>query len=34
MNDLVVDNVDVIPICTRAGAFAISKTLQGFDFSP
>jgi peptide/nickel transport system substrate-binding protein len=34
MNDLVVDNVVVIPIVTRAGAFAVSKTLRGFDFSP
>jgi peptide/nickel transport system substrate-binding protein len=34
MNDLVVDNVAVIPIVTGTGTFAISKTLQGFDFSP
>ena len=34
MNDLVVNNVVVIPIVTRAGAFAIAKTLRGFDFSP
>jgi peptide/nickel transport system substrate-binding protein len=34
MNDLVVNNVVVIPIATRAGAFAIAKTLRGFDFSP
>jgi peptide/nickel transport system substrate-binding protein len=34
MNDLVVNNVAVIPIVTRAGTFAIAKTLQGFDFSP
>jgi len=34
MNDLVVDNVVVIPIVTGTGTFAVSKTLQGFDFSP
>ena len=34
MNDLVVDHVALIPIVTRAGTFAIAKTLQGFDFSP
>jgi peptide/nickel transport system substrate-binding protein len=34
MNDLVVHHVAVIPIVTRAGTFAIAKTLQGFDFSP
>jgi len=34
MNDLVVDNVAVIPIVTGTGTFAIAKTLQGFDFSP
>lgn len=34
MNDLVIQNVVVIPIDTRTGAFAISNTLRGFDFSP
>jgi hypothetical protein len=34
MNDLVVNHVAVIPMVTRAGTFAIAKTLQGFDFSP
>ena len=34
MNDLVIQNGVVIPIVTRAGAFAISNTLKGFDFSP
>jgi peptide/nickel transport system substrate-binding protein len=34
MNDLVVNNVAVIPIITGTGTFAIAKTLQGFDFSP
>lgn len=34
MNDLVIQNVVVIPIVTRAGTFAISNTLRGFDFSP
>ena len=34
MNDLVVNNVAVIPIVTGTGTFAIAKTLQGFDFSP
>jgi peptide/nickel transport system substrate-binding protein len=34
MNDLVVDNVVVIPIVTRTAAFAVAKMLQGFDFSP
>jgi hypothetical protein len=32
--DRVVDNVVVIPMVMRAGAFAVSKTLRGFDFSP
>jgi peptide/nickel transport system substrate-binding protein len=34
MNDLVVNHVAVIPMVTRAGTFAITKTLQGVDFSP
>jgi peptide/nickel transport system substrate-binding protein len=34
MNDLVVNNVAVIPIVTGTGTFAVAKTLQGFDFSP
>jgi peptide/nickel transport system substrate-binding protein len=34
MNDLVVNNVVVIPIVTGTGTFAVSKALQGFDFSP
>ncbi len=34
LNDLVIQNVVVIPIVTGAGTFAISNTLRGFDFSP
>ena len=33
MNDLVVNHVAVIPMVTRAGTFAITKTLQGVDFN-
>jgi len=34
MNDLVVQNVAVIPVVIRHAVFAISNTLRGFDFSP
>ena len=34
MNDLVVQNVAVIPVVIRHAVFAISNSLRGFDFSP
>jgi peptide/nickel transport system substrate-binding protein len=34
MNDLVVQNVAVIPVVIRHAVFAIANSLRGFDFSP
>jgi peptide/nickel transport system substrate-binding protein len=34
MNDLVIQHAVVIPLVTREGTFAISRTLRRFDFSP
>jgi len=34
MNDLVVQNVVVIPIFVRHAAFGVASSLRGFDFSP
>jgi peptide/nickel transport system substrate-binding protein len=34
MNDLVVDNVVVIPVIIRHATFAVANWLRGFDFSP
>ena len=34
MNDLVIQNVVVIPILRRNGADAVSRRLRGYDFHP
>ena len=34
MNDLIVQNVVVIPVYIRHATFAVSNTIRGFDFSP
>jgi len=34
MNDLVVQNVVVIPVFVRHATFAVANWLRGFDFSP
>src|SRR5262249_33475074 len=34
MNDLVVDNVVVIPVFVRHATFAVTNWIRGFDFSP
>jgi hypothetical protein len=34
MNDLVVQNVVVIPIFVRHATFAVANWVRGFDFSP
>jgi peptide/nickel transport system substrate-binding protein len=34
MNDLVIQNVVVIPIVKRNGAEAVSRRLRGYDFHP
>jgi peptide/nickel transport system substrate-binding protein len=34
MNDLVVQNVVVIPVVIRHAVFATATSIRGFDFSP
>ena len=34
MNDLVVQNVVVIPVLVRHATFAVANSVRGFDFSP
>ena len=34
MNDLVVQNVVVIPVFVRHAVFAVASAIRGFDFSP
>jgi len=34
MNDLVIQNVVVIPVIIRHAVFAVASSIRGFDFSP